>query len=24
MNKEGKKADFKVVKKPDDTHEKTA
>ena len=24
MNKEGKKADFKVVKKPDDNHEKTA
>ena len=24
MNKEGKKADFKVVKKPDNTHEKTA
>lgn len=24
MNKEGKKADFKVVKKSDDTHEKTA
>lgn len=24
MNKEGKKADFKLVKKPDDNHEKTA
>ena len=24
MNKEGKKVDFKVVKKSDDTHEKTA
>ena len=24
MNKEGRKADFKLVKKPDDTHEKTA
>ena len=24
MNKEGKKADFKVLKKPDDAHEKTA
>ena len=24
MNKEGKKADFKLVKKSDDTHEKTA
>lgn len=24
MNKEGKKADFKLIKKPDDNHEKTA